>query len=1670
MQDLDIPLSNEVYTPAVESDKWRDAPCRRRRLNRMLHITGWIGLLTLASALIWAVTWFQPPRPGCLVLLGAGYQDNLDVPQNVFGWQSVLDFAQLTEGPNGLTYWGRDLLRQAHPPQRLMAGQPWDQGMQDFEEPTLVMMINAHGASDTNGAYLIPQNADDSADPQNRLRLTDLLDRLAELPAEKHKLLLLDCTGVAANWRWGFLHNDFARELRLANDRISSIPNLVVICASDIDQRSWTYDDQRRTIFSHFLIEGLRGAAFDDSNDGRVNAYELFDFTASAVAGWVKSNRQASQTPLLLPEGDVGQERASAIDLGVISRSYKPVEPPTRAVVGRQPLDEAWQRCEQLSSAQNSPCDYAPQLWRIMLDTLVRYEQLIYLGDQQSADALRVRLEDLAFQIEQKCTISLASMQNTLAMPAVAGCDRDVYRRQAEATVNQLWTAPPAQTSDLWTKQTQTIISQAATNPDLALRLFRLSVFDVLIDRAAEDPQRNLAPAARLAPLAGDPLHPLPAEIHFVVMLNRDLDITGFSAEDLDRVRLAIEVRRVAERAAAAAGRGYALSEEVSPWIRDLVDAADKDRRAGEDMLLAGPQARADAETKLKAAQTQYERALTQSDTVRAALQVRNQALSEAPYYSEWLASRGDQDSLTESENSPVNDLLELWTSTHALTEQLEQPNSHWIDEAPPASFVDPQPQSLAARADLVRRQLTAMHSSYARNARSVVSGRSDDIWQEAGSALMVPLGTMPERTQLWEARRSANGAMPATMAAQCAVNRMATPPPISETTKRNAARQGRLALAMLGPKNFDLVKGKDWENFQQVQRRVEVFDVEQQWWESLARAGEQIRGRYLELPAWVASTKENADHETREKMIAETTNASAVCRLISDAATVTVNAPRTLRKLLLQDLLLWQADRTWRDHWSAQDPNAEPYYRTAGLTFLDDARQLDSHHQELNALQQKLQQNGVLAFATPSRLDLTSQQQLEVACQLEPGPGAALPPGYPTVWVEAGDSLNLVSPAPQERIAQPLGQQDEKSQFVCTLRSPVLDKAESTFDQGPTATPSNLMLTALFRGQKLQRQIPVSIHLQPELLVSRQPRPAKGSIAVQGSASLANQDGVAQGAITIVLDASGSMGPPANESFSAQTKYAEACQAIQQMMGSLPRGVVVSVWVFGQAWGPQKTTLTPEETIHRVVPPTVWSPEDPAQLQTLLRAIQYPAIEPWNESPLIEAMLKAKEDLMTAPGFKSMVVITDGVDNRFETQSGGQTVSQALNQAFRNSGIEVNLLGFKVANQEMEQAKKQFQVVETWMPPGKYYLLSQASELESQLTAAAAPHLRYWVQNYDNRTLPGLPADGLDVSQPNSNLRWLPGGADPGGYQLRFSEQSAKQTPVLIRGGDLLLLQANRTAKGLNAARIPYAKTFWSWKPSRTEGNFQAAVLQNQRTGDRTLEMLMTLEAAGQSQDVLQQWEPRDIWVEAAPAKAGKPIAVQWRREFGYAAPAWTLSAASWPTGDKKGDLARPDLKVWWSPDEQTPAAVLLQRGRDFDNYASLHNLAVSALEQRAVLESIAVEEHYVQTGPNLREKRSCLVVRMAQDNGDALRVRLEGVAAAGEEHRYYPTVGRYAALFWPVTADEADMTLQGVSLLSMQAFKRQAERRGYFLDFQDLVAPDPNDTRPAPDYSTHP
>ena len=317
---------SEVPKKATKSEAARPAWQREAaapveatpRWNRKTKIgVGVFGFLAFNALLIWVIYWLWPPKPSCLVLLGAGYEDNLSVPHNVYGANGLDGLAELARGGSGNVLNMGGLLHLKHDPRELKAGDEWDRGLDDFKERTILIYLAMHGGADADGPYLLRQ--DSEYKEPSKLRLSAVLDVLrAKVPPEKKKVLILDATQVPADWSLGMLQNGFARGLHDLSKDIEAIPNLVVLSASEPDERSWGSEELRKTVFTHFVIEGLKGAADEDHN-GRVDAKELHEYVKRNVSRWARANRAARQTPVLLG----GVDRARDIEIVVVKDEYQ---------------------------------------------------------------------------------------------------------------------------------------------------------------------------------------------------------------------------------------------------------------------------------------------------------------------------------------------------------------------------------------------------------------------------------------------------------------------------------------------------------------------------------------------------------------------------------------------------------------------------------------------------------------------------------------------------------------------------------------------------------------------------------------------------------------------------------------------------------------------------------------------------------------------------------------------------------------------------------------------------------------------------------------------------------------------------------------------------------------------------------------------------------------------------------------------------------------------------------------------------------------------------------------------------------------------------------------------------------------------------------------------------
>ncbi|MCX7700682.1 MAG: caspase family protein, partial [Gemmataceae bacterium] len=579
----------------------------------------------MLSAIVAAVLLLRPARLPALIVVTPSDAGNLAIWPNVAG----------ANAGNLLAAWaseGGDRPRLLRPPSEIVKPDDWAAGLDEVPEDSVVVYFCLHGGVDAEGEpflWLVPREAR-SPLPEYRLKVRSILTRLSQLPERKRKLVIFDATQHMVGYPQGQIHNDFARALKKLDPQIEQIPNLVVWCSCDEDQRSWVSEEWQVSIFAHFLVEGLKGAVGTD----RVTVEALHSYLQRELPGWAQSRRGEAQTPLLLPTR-TGADRARRIELSTVSaKRYSPPEPaaaPGANLAVAEDLARAWQRRDALATAVPPPHALAPHRWRRYLDSLLRIELMARQG--LPAAEIRERLAQLARE-EPLLTRSpwpdLTSTGSSLALPSALGLRSS---QPSDERPVQALLADPVQEWPRWRE------AAAARGESELLRLRHEIAAAILHEVVREDRPQLLPQAARtLEVVFGSELAPV--EVHWLRLLARDLDTNPRPPHSL--IRESLRVQMLAEQTALLGGAGsdeYPAFEYVLSWIVPNLLAADTERLGGFDRLLSSDARDWDQAAELFAKATEKYQAITRmAGSVRQAWAARNTIFAELPYFGRWVA------------------------------------------------------------------------------------------------------------------------------------------------------------------------------------------------------------------------------------------------------------------------------------------------------------------------------------------------------------------------------------------------------------------------------------------------------------------------------------------------------------------------------------------------------------------------------------------------------------------------------------------------------------------------------------------------------------------------------------------------------------------------------------------------------------------------------------------------------------------------------------------------------------------------------------------------------------------------------------------------------------------------------------------------------------------------
>jgi hypothetical protein len=901
------------------------------------------------------------------------------------------------------------------------------------------------------------------------------------------------------------------------------------------------------------------------------------------------------------------------------------------------------------------------------------------------------------------------------------------------------------------------------------------------------------------------------------------------------------------------------------------------------------------------------------------------------------------------------------------------------------------------------------------------------------------------------------------------------------------------MALAVLGQRCVKEQNG----NYDEIKRLLDQPDAAQ-----LADAADRLGQLWAALTRQVRSaSKEGLAKPTVEESEQALGLAARHARLLdgAGAAYLATDPVAALRRLQWHDWLCWQARRTLRDHWFYDD-GTNPYYTVAGLAYVQDAMHLASVGLDESSLDKKKREGQATELAArlvselchvrwrdgadfteqPATLDITDERTLEWVYRIEV-PKAASPGHVVYQGKEATGREWFVAPA--DKRGAPWD------------ATPLLNEASPTYDAKFPLTPkpnprypiqpdrSKLEFVAFFRGQKVPLDTDVRLHRVPDVTWHHRRMPL-GAIAVQADASLFRAFHLNDAELVIVLDASGSMGAVDG---SGRTRYQRALDGLRSVLEQLPQGVRLSLWVFSHkgSRGRQPEQMWPVE-------PWVAAklPEKMAKLTGLI---------PEGDTPLINSMVKAKQDFTDRKVSRTMVVITDGGDSVVPPDS----IREILEREFTSANIRIRAIGFELKfpdtpeGRREEQGAKKFKDYLDSLKDKGFFPANNARELVDRLRRSmfqmdfllASAKLDQAVERQGG------------VSQLGDNPLWL-SDVRPGWYnlQVRFLGQrlSAEERLLYLGPGECMVVNVRPTeqGKGLVLQRDLFTRPLTPrlGSPLKVEpspnNEWLAAIHQNRARDDGSLELMATLEKTVNreppSNGTLRHFKPHLVLFEVRRGGNNKPLPLKFGTLPNYRAPAYALDARE--GGGRREDKTIVD--AWWtenflSPDINHPYSRILQFGKkDGFSEGFLFREVPAKLGPgqwtdnttgQVVLDSVRIEELDVETSAEspLTRGESCLVVRLHFPKGKPFLVRLPDPAGEGAdparlrfEHRIYFDARKYTGIFPGWTAEDLRSGNLQLELVSLEGFKDPAAGTNH-VRFE-LEAPQPSSHRPQKDCLT--
>ena len=1644
---------------------------RQQSLNTLAPLWALMLWLSGVSLLFWVLMWLRPPAKVTILQFVAGYQSNLLIPHNVPGVKCAEMIQTVGEG-----LYRKGEVRVAAP-LVVRSDTDWQKDIRDVKSDVLVMHFFLMGSTDEKGPFLLTDDSGAANRPTPHLNLASILEVLRSQPTNQIKVLVFDADQQDDLWHFGILDNLFSEGLKDFGDELAKVPNLVVVNSCSPGESSLRNFDRGLSNFGNHLVKALSGGAKDLDRDGEICLHEAFESAAAETEAWAANTHGVSQQVAFYPESK--RTRANLLSATRLTQSGLTGHQPPRIdlKIGLNELQSAWERHARLAREDNSPEAICPDTWDHYQRSLLRYESLVRYGDLTGAIAMQDQVRKLENIIVNMSRLSLESYSTNLWMPFICG---GLVRVTIEdqKTAQELLSVPEAELEPKLKKLLESKDSSLEEPKDL-----RLSIVRSTLQAAASSPNPDGVRIDRILRLLENPGRLRPIEVQSTLVFIRDQAENPINSSAM---QFLIRGNLLAEQCACgldprSTTEPFRASERGAVFQAKRIADADRVRLAGQDMLLSGDTKTVqDGIQEIRKSEAMYLEAAARASATSRWFNLLNRMQSNLPFYTSWVAKIGTRRSMLGpySVRELEDAVSAAWDEIHKAAMLFENAVSKLFkggDFESDLAAAGAATGSATAHYQKVREALLDRCNSLA---LADVAGESELLEQ----VLEVPDIAPELRIRLLKTR------IP-----EAVLGKAETTPGDKAKTASPAQKQldfktrkAVLPLRMIGQRLFDdssIVSGADLLPFETcISKLTQLNDNPKEKQELLIPMGYQIRRRvevFQRHSDLLVKQALIAPAEDRLRMLVQSDILDRVANLnfreVPEAGGV-------LRRAWINQFLAGMAMRSWEAHLDNVIDSTDPYFKRSMRVFLADSGNgpLPVGQDKAKAL---LGMDGDLqvAFLQPDPsgkvvqskgpLHWTGEDRLSLQFEAGPNEGGAVPEGIITLEFDKG-KLAMPEGLVKGRTGSPIRKSGKPSEandpasFIVKFLSEASAACNRPLERiSPEPFADEIRLTAIFRGQRVPLSIPLSVHKTPSLVRSFRRWTGPSTVAFRASDEDAAKSGQAKGSISLVIDCSGSMGPYPGSA----GKIAEVADSLEKVLSSLPSGILLTVWVFGQAEGPGRTVDTPEDAIRVLFGPTVLGEDRGALAKRLADRFRGGEIIPWNKSPILASISRASKVMgsqMGEAGPKTMLVLTDGADNCAESDKAlnpDKLPNEALiAKILAGSGISVRVIGYRSGEDE-EKARKDFSGLTKLSPPGSYVSAQDLPSLISEMEKSLRREILFQLEDRLNLPPPGMPPEGYPAALPGFADKWVRPPLEAGEYLVRAGRLSPPVGTLRLGESESLLLGLRKEG-GLRRLGIAADNP---GRPTASSGGWTAALLQNRDEKSAAQRFAVLEKDWKENEFELAGARPGLVWWECeSPGKLESNRVVDLP---GYPSPAWAVNSTWWPIDPATGALARGRLKVWWTESSSSPTESVLVRERDFKSPGEIRNKSVQVGGSPCLVESVTLENRLVLIDGENAEVQPALVVRTRVGQPGPMErpgipdIRVDNPANLNREVHLFGASGKSATVFWPFHPDEAGK-LDRLRFSSLDAVKAAAEATGRVITIGEMGTVDANDIRPRP------